>query len=53
MLQDDVIETSLRIRAWYLTRFRGLKVRAVHATPLIPFMGAVLYARSWVLVAAG
>ena len=47
-----IVRTASPIRKWYLTRIRGLHVRAVRCTPvLVPMVGFIVYARSWVLVA--
>lgn len=52
MNEQKVIRTQSPIRAWFLTKFCGLRVRAVYATPIAPVLGAVLYSRCWVLVAS-
>lgn len=52
MLSEKVIRTQSPLKAWFLTKFCGLRVRAVYATPVVPVLGAVLYSRCWVLVAA-
>lgn len=49
---DGVVRTSSPIRAWYLTKFRGLRVRAVRVTPVPSFLGWSVYTRCWVLVEA-
>ena len=45
----EIVRTSSRMRAWYLTRFCGLHVRAVRCTPNVTFFGLLVYARCWVL----
>jgi len=50
MSADTTIRTSSPIVAWYLTTFRGCRVRTVHLTPVIALLGFMLYDRSWVLV---
>ena len=47
---EGVIRTASPIRAWYLTKFRGLRVRAVRVTPIPTIMGRMTYSRCWVLV---
>lgn len=47
---EGVTLTASPIRAWYLTKFRGLRVRAVRVTPIPTIMGRVAYSRCWVLV---
>ncbi len=49
---EGVIRTASGIRAWYLTKFRGLRVRAVRVTPIPTIMGIMTYSRCWVLVDA-
>lgn len=49
---EGVIRTVSPIRAWYLTKFRGLRVRAVRVTPIPTIMGMMTYSRCWVLVDA-
>lgn len=49
---EGVIRTASPIRAWYLTKFRGLKVRAVRVRPIPVLMGWMMYSRCWVLVDA-
>lgn len=48
--QVEIVRTTSRMRAWYLTRFRGLHLRAVRCTPNITFFGLLVYVRCWVLV---
>jgi len=50
MTDKTVVRTQSPIKAWVLTKFFGLKVRAVYATPVLPILGAVFYSRCWVLV---
>lgn len=47
---EGVTLTASPIRAWYLTKFRGLRVRAVRVTPIHTIMGRMTYSRCWVLV---
>lgn len=49
---EGVTRTASPIRAWYLTKFRGLRVRAVRVTPIPTIMGLMTYSRCWVLVKA-
>ena len=50
--EQEVIRTASPLRAWYLTKFRGLRVRAVLVTPVLTVMGGMIYSRCWVLVAS-
>jgi hypothetical protein len=47
-----VIRTQSPILAWGLRKFGRMQVRAVYSTPIMPFLGAVLYSKCWVLVAS-
>ena len=49
---EGVVRTASPLRAWYLTTFRGLRVRAVLMTPVLSVMGGMVYSRCWVLVAS-
>lgn len=51
-LQEGVVTTASPLRAWYLTKFRGLKIRAVRSTPILTALGVLYYSRYWVLVSA-
>ncbi len=48
--EEGVIRTASGIRAWYLTKFRGHRVRAVRVTPIPTILGRMAYSRRWVLV---
>ena len=48
-----VIKTSLRCRAWWLSRFRGYGVHSVLQRPRFCAMGRVIYDRTWVLCPLG
>ena len=48
--EEGVILTASGIRAWYLTKFRGHRVRAVRVTPIPTILGRMAYSRRWVLV---
>ena len=48
--EEGVILTAFASRAWYLTKFRGHRVRAVRVTPIPTVMGWMTYTRRWVLV---
>ncbi len=52
MEQETVIRTQSPILAWCLRKFYRMQVRAVYSTPIMPFLGAVLYSKCWVLVAS-
>lgn len=52
MNSKDIVKTSSKFRAWYLTRFRGRKIRSVYCTPVLQFEGITVYGRSWVLIPA-
>ena len=49
-LEEGVILTAFGVRAWYLTKFRGHRVRAVRVTPIPTILGRMAYSRRWVLV---
>lgn len=51
-MKETVITTQSPILAWGLRKFGRMQVRAVYATPIMPFLGAVLYTKCWVLVAS-
>ena len=48
--KNKIVETASPLRAWYLTTFRGLSVRAVRVRPFVTMMGGLAYSRCWVLV---
>ncbi len=50
MNNDTAIKIKSPLLVWYLTSFRGLKVRAVYCAPVIPLLHMILYSRTWVLV---
>jgi hypothetical protein len=52
MSQGTIVTTQSPIMAWCLRKFFRMQVRAVYSTPIMPMLGAVLYSKSWVLVAA-
>lgn len=52
MISKDIVRTSSKLRAWYLTRFRGRKIRSVYCTPVLQLDSITIYGRSWVLIPA-
>ena len=49
---DGAVRTYSPIRAWYLTKFCGLRVSAVRVTPVQRLLGWSAHTRCWVLVDA-
>ena len=46
----NTIRTQSPIRAWYLARFRGMKVFTRICQPTLCVFGFVIYQQSWVLI---
>ena len=49
---QEVVETTSRVKTWYLTTFKGHKVHAIRYTPYMPLKNHILYSREWVLIPA-
>lgn len=43
------VETSSRIRVWWLTAFMDYRVRQVRSTPCVGSFGRIRYERQWIL----
>jgi hypothetical protein len=49
-IYKSVIRTKSPIKAWYLIHFCGQKVRSTRVTPVVTFLGVILYSKAWILV---
>ena len=50
---NQAICTKSRLKAWYLTTFRGRRIRSVYRRPILHTMGVVFYTTSWIVVPNG
>ncbi|MBI5093582.1 MAG: hypothetical protein HZB26_14205 [Candidatus Hydrogenedentes bacterium] len=48
---EDVVTTNSRVRAWWLTTFKGYRVKTVRRQPMAGFLGSVRYECQWLLAA--
>jgi len=47
----DVIQTDSRMRAWWLTTFKGYKVKTLRRQPKAGLFGVLRYESHWLLSA--
>jgi hypothetical protein len=47
--QQDIVETSSRVHAWWLNWFEGYKLVGKRLYPRRNFLGGIAYERVWLL----